>query len=444
MKRWNKLIERLIVLYIFVLPWQTMWIWRERFLGGAKWQYGTIIIYASQILLWLILIGQLIVWFRRRPITVRDALNVLAGRSGRQNSRRFFVAVIGLLTLWPLSSFFWSLDKSLVFYVWLQLAGAIGLFVIILAKGYSRLQIAWPLMLAGLVQGGLAIIQFFNQRISANKWLGLAEHLSGDLGTAVIETADGRWLRAYGSFNHPNVLGGFLAVSFLAGFLVYNRYQPGGRRILAAISLAIISGGLFFSFSRSAWLALALIGILGLVFYLGRERLSLVQTLDKFKPALYGIIIFAWLFIIYQPLVIERASFSERLEIKSAQERISLMSEAKNISQNNWLLGVGLGNYTVAACRQYPLRSAFDCQPVHNLYWLIFAELGLIGLLLALVFIGLSIGQISRQQQKSWPLFWLILLLALSVFDHYLWTSYVGLMVFWLIMALVLIEDDNI
>lgn len=444
MNKARRPIDWLIAIYIFVLPWQTMWIWREQFIAGAKWQYGTMVVYASQILLWLILIGQLLAWLKCRPISAPTGLMNLAGQYWHKNPRRYLVLAIWLLVLWPLISVLWSLDKQLAFYAWLQLSGAIGLLVILLARSYRRICLAWPLMLAGLLQGLLAIGQFFSQQIMANKWLGLSGHWPGDLGTAVVETADGRWLRAYGSFGHPNALGGFLAISFLAGLFVYNHYRPGGKRIIAAISLAAIAGGLFFSFSRSAWLALIVGVIFWLVIYWRYGRPSKSQAINSFKPLAYALVIFVLLLSIYWPLFSERASLGERLEIKSAQERISLMSEAKDVIQANWLLGVGLGNYTLVVCRQYPLRLAFDCQPAHNLYLLIFAELGLIGLCLVMAFVGLIFKHISRYRDKSWPLAWLVLLFILSLFDHYLWTSYVGLMLLWLVLAMVLIEDRSI
>ena len=44
-------LRTLLGLLLFLLPWQTIWITQERFLNGAKWQYGTQGFYATEFLL---------------------------------------------------------------------------------------------------------------------------------------------------------------------------------------------------------------------------------------------------------------------------------------------------------------------------------------------------------------------------------------------------------
>ena len=54
----------------------------------------------------------------------------------------------------------------------------------------------------------------------------MAVHKAEELGTSVVETvgADGlgeRWLRAYGGLDHPNILGGILAVALLLFIILH-------------------------------------------------------------------------------------------------------------------------------------------------------------------------------------------------------------------------------
>ena len=36
----EQILSFLIKAFLFILPWQTIWIYREQFLNGFKWQYG--------------------------------------------------------------------------------------------------------------------------------------------------------------------------------------------------------------------------------------------------------------------------------------------------------------------------------------------------------------------------------------------------------------------
>ena len=56
--------ERLLVyLWAIVFPWQTVWIYRAAFLNGSVWQYGTLGLYLSEGILWLLcVVGILNIW----------------------------------------------------------------------------------------------------------------------------------------------------------------------------------------------------------------------------------------------------------------------------------------------------------------------------------------------------------------------------------------------
>ena len=73
----------------------------------------------------------------------------------------------------------------------------------------------------------------------------------------MIEAAGGRWLRAYGGLDHPNILGGFLALALIvaADLLAEKRTENRKRRGLISVSLFLayfvvlygIIGGLLLS-----------------------------------------------------------------------------------------------------------------------------------------------------------------------------------------------------
>ena len=58
----EKILKFLIGLFLFLLPWQTIWIFREVFVGGIKSEYSTLGLYATEALLWVIILF-FICWF---------------------------------------------------------------------------------------------------------------------------------------------------------------------------------------------------------------------------------------------------------------------------------------------------------------------------------------------------------------------------------------------
>jgi O-antigen ligase len=453
----RKIIDGLVYLFVFLLPWQTVWIVEERFLGGAKWQAGTVAIYGTEILLWLIIILSLVVWAKEKN-------NKMSFDSFRSSITNHYLPVTGysllisIFLLCSLLSIFWSGDKQLALYWWIKLAEGIVLFFVVSFGRLRVRKICWPLALSGAVQGVLAIWQFLVQEVAPNKWLGLAAHLPAELGTAVVATSDGRWLRAYGAFSHPNILGGFLAISFFATLFLYLNYRPGGRKIILASSLLAISGGLFFSFSRSAWLAaVTAYGVWPMAYGLWRMAYGVwpianskwqmagnKKFLEIIKPTLYLLFVFLVLFSIYRPLVAARVVSSDRLEIKSVQERLDSVANAEQMVKSHWLAGVGIGNYTFSLHQKNPGLPAFAYLPAHNLYLLIAAELGLVGSLIFLAIIAsFFLSAWRRSPREFWPAIFLAIILILGCFDHYFWTSYSGLMLWWLTAALIVKKEPD-
>ena len=82
----------------------------------------------------------------------------------------------------------------------------------------------------------------------------------------------------------------------------------------------------------------------------------------------------------------------------------------------------------------YNLLSGWLHQPVHNIYLLIAAETGLLGLMAFLFFLYLLIKKKPRL-----TIFCLLLVsfLIIGLFDHFFWTLQQGQMVFWLILGII-------
>lgn len=211
----------------------------------------------------------------------------------------------------------------------------------------------------------------------------------------------------------------------------------------------MISAGLVVSFSRSAWLGLAL----GLLF-LGKDRIlarlkpearrkklfARPPTKNR-KPKLkYSLLIAFYLLLLLGLLVAQAAPLSSRLfrldlpmEKNSLDERVNyLRSAAQVIGQNPWI-GVGLSNYTVYTSEQQPQLGEADRFPVHNVPLLLWGELGLAGILLWLLV--LLVVFFRPGPEPIWTA-GIIGLAVIAQFDHYPWSQPQAQMLWWLMLGL--------
>lgn len=421
MNKLQKITEYLLYLYIFILPWQTKWIFDKAFVSGQIIDYWSFSLYATDILFIVFLIGSLFFFNFKKTNGLSKTLVVLA------------------ITL--LATFFvsihWAIDKQITFYYLVQAIKGIALLLIILKINLSKAKIYWALLLAGTVQAILAIVEFVWQKIPQVTWLGLNARSPEDLGVNVIEIPQ-RILRAYGSFDSPNILAGFLAICIFVGIFLYLLQKKRLYRISVCVSICICTIGLFLTFSRSAWLALAIGLIATLTYYFIKAKDE--NRFKVLKISVLILFIFGLFAACMPDLITTRIQGQTRLEIKSIEERSDQYSQAVTLLKENWQFGVGLGNYTKAIEQADPGLNAWEYQPVHNIYLLSLVELGVIPwLIFALVLAYLFKNSINSPLKLGL----VICLLVLFVFDHYFWSQEFGITLFWLVAAILLIKGKG-
>ncbi len=491
----EKMIEYGLYLLVFLLPVQTRWIIKAGSLNGGYWEYGTYSLYATDILLIIILLfftlAQIFIYkfsIFNFQFSIKSKINII------------WLLVFVLLIISAVSVFF-APDKVLALFKLGWLILGMGLFWLMVSAEYDKLKLIY-FMLAGIfLQAVLGIWQFLTQASFANKWLGMALHRAQDLGTSVVETvgADGvgeRWLRAYGGLDHPNILGGVLVIGILLvvyliiwrnkylpifnpslhsgqvfQFSIFNKIQNFKSQIQSIILwcfLIISFIGLLFTFSRGAWLALMIGILLCLIMAVVKKDLKVQKILLEII-LVWGIIFFI-IFNQYQNLFITRVGANGRLEIKSNQERLASYQEAWQIIKDDWLVGVGVGNYTLAGynlkqkdCEiikiaesknlNCALKNSWDFQPTHNTFLLVWAEIGIVGLILLLIllfWILLEIGNWKLEiRDKKFNLNYilkiclLVIIIILMAFDHWPWSLHFGVLFFWLLAGLVARRNVN-
>lgn len=431
-----RLINYFILAFLFLLPWQTRWIYGPANLDGKPWEFGTLSFYGTEILLWLIIILTGIKLFGNR--------GVWTGMLSREHLKRYWKNIIFAFILVFFLTYFFksSADRDITTQFIDRLLGGICFLFCVAVSDTTFRKLSMAFWASAVIQGLLSFGQFATQKVVACKWLGLAAQNPSDIGVAVIQFDGGRWLRSYGSFGWPNSLGVYLAAAIILGLIIYSSYTWDKKyKALIIGGQAVILIGLFLTFSRAAWLS----AVIGLIVYLaiylskiGRKILLKNIALHLGVLAFTGAVITAVLF----SAIMSRFGNGNYLEEISVVERAEQYSVASSVIQSNWLRGTGPGLYTKYLFHSFPTPLYGTYQPVHNIYILALAEVGLIMFFIWLFCISWIMKKI-RQNNEVFLAVNAVLLIA-GAFDHFLWSLYAGQMLFWSIFSLGLAKKDEV
>ncbi len=293
---------------------------------------------------------------------------------------------------------------------------------------------------------GLAQVVFGES--GASSLLGLATRDADTLGDTVIMLADGtRVLRAYGTFPHPNIFGGYLAIGILTCLSVsFGTIRWLTPRVYIGL-LGWLGLGLLLTASRSAVFGFLLGG--GLVWLTARMSRVMPRPLLALQPMLALVaIVLVLATSVMAPAVVTGLRGGGELEQRSLDERVEQYREfPSTLSGTTWLFGNGPRNYVFALAEAHPARSAWEYQPIHNAFLLLLSELGLLGIIAVLAWLV----TLCRFSSIGWPkresLFiqaMAITLLTIGVFDHYLWSTWAGLVLVAYVGALAIRLDQDV
>ncbi len=397
---------------------------------GVYFTYTDMLLFASDILALLALLAWLLA--RRLGPPRLPATSARPAQSRKVSTGRVERWLLALCLLASLSTL-WSVDWRLSLYVSLHLWLVFGVFLLIQDQPALWRSIAIGFCAALALEALIGFWQFSAQSTTFLNPLNLSWPGALDAntrGASVVQLPDGaRWLRAYGTLPHPNVLGGF-ALMFLAGpgalFLLSAK-----RQAWAMVLFAFGAALLVLTFSRSAWVGFAAAG-LALAFH--RRKLDGKRLLTIGLASLTGLLAAAA--PLYRLIFIRAGASPVATEEFSNEARAWLIQSTLNIIKDHPILGVGVGSYILEYARRAPY--GYLIEPVHNLPLLIVAELGVAG---ALIVTGLAISiavSAWRAQRPETVIFSAVLigLLATSLFDHYLWTLAPGRMLLGLALGL--------
>lgn len=246
------------------------------------------------------------------------------------------------------------------------------------------------------IQAIVGILQFMGQGDLGLAPLGELPLNPEFSGVSVIRARDLPWLRAYGLTAHPNLYGALLAlcmaIVLTAGDSMCDAEDTGTGRWLV-ILIGVI--GLFFSFSRAAWLG-TLFG-LGTWFFVRWRHGSWPSRKSYVWLIILTLAVIVAL-VMYGDLASNRfTNLQDPLEARSIHQRISDARIALRLSLRDPMMGVGFGRYVDVA-----VGYSDDAQRVHNVFLLAFAELGVPGLVVVFwLFLGPAKALIDLYRRGS-------------------------------------------
>ena len=323
-----------------------------------------------------------------------------------------------LLALWALMSYQWAFMRPNGYPTLAQNAAAQLTFSILFAFALRR--ISPRFILAVLVFGMLIHGIIGGLQVAQQGEIGIPGEFVLDPqrpGVSVIQSGDVRWLRPYGLSSHPNVFAGYIVVGLLtcAGFILSDDRR---LRWLGLIAFWFGLWILFLTFSRGAWVGFA-VGA-GLIFLRWRNR--------QMWMALGGAAILGVIFVLmYSSLLISRTGVGgEAIEQRSINDRTILIDAALNAIKHYPVLGIGAGNFDWYAGYYFFYDKGLDRkgENVHNVYLLVQAELGIVGIIIFLLFLGNSVRKNIQTRVIERYVFGSggIALAVIALVDHYPYT----------------------
>lgn len=412
----------LFYIFLFCIPISLRHIFHYEPFNFIEWT--SVYIYATDLFLGFLLIF----WARsgiRKTLTRADYF-LLA-----------FVAIAGI-------SIKNAIDTQVALFQWLKLVEGTVLYFYV--KNYALERFELPnafvaLVLGGAFQGIIATIQFIQQGSLGLKYIGESVLIPAMSGIAAFYVEGIKIIRAYGTTPHSNVLAIYLFVA-LGAFYSIAIYQK--RAWWWHIFYAIILWAFLLTFSRvviGLWLLTFLVRSFLIRFYpkFRKEFWENKMTRTRSLKIFWTTIAVGALFLAcYWPYV------ENRIFISSNDEAVQLrvLYNNESLESGGPTFGRGIGNFVPWLMTQNLHLDRGLYQPVHNMYLLIYSEVGPIGLILFLIFLVLLIHDFYRRTRfKRLYHFSFFLILAVvlisGLFDHFFWTIQTGRLLFWLVLGLI-------
>jgi len=295
-------------------------------------------------------------------------------------------------------------NKWVAIYKWLRIGQWVVTFKIIknsklkinnLLKGIIPVWIVVEslLGLAQVVKGGSLQGIFY--------WLGERSFDFSGIGVAQLSVAGNGLVRAYGTFSHPNSLAGFLLVCLIW----WSKYK---KNLWWWVVFWLGVVGILVTGSRTVW-------VLGITAILVNSYKLIVNSWKKYTGFC---LVFTGFTMIVLGIIGANYRISEFVsgwDSDSLAKRVNLNMVGMKMWQENFFLGVGVGNFIVRL-PDYQNQSGFYWwQPIHNIFLLTGVEMGMLGVVLITKFLIFNLEFLIKRKNY----FILGVILMTGMLDHY-------------------------
>lgn len=357
-----------------------------------------------------------------------------------------WLPLAGLLFFSALSIFL-SVDPWLSAYHLLRMLSLAGLAMYCVNEIDSVRQVAIPAALSIALQAPIALAQVLRQSSLGLGWLGEYNLDPAWSGVSILLRDGERWLRAYGLSDHPNILGGCLAVSMLLVAVWYVEQAHQGNWLHSAFGVAVFGLGataLLVTFSRAAWLGLTSGLLFCVATFFWRRYPERWKWIGLLAAGMLIVLPFAWSYLDLIGVRLNHAGSFDNVPVEqqAVGERLLLNHFANQAFMRASLTGVGLGALPTALHQLFP-EFPLDYQPAHLVLLDVAAEAGLFA---ALCYLAITVAPwlaLFIQHRRLAPSPGLVgssaLLLALTVvslLDYYPWLNTAGRTWQWLAWGL--------
>lgn len=448
MRFWETFNKFVLWLVLFVLPWQTRYVINATYFKDNFVEYSSMAIYLTDVLIVLLLLTSIPIFFRKNKFNLGP---------------KFIFWPLVMLLLWMWVSIIWTKGIGLDYLVSINFAShftLFGLFYLYLINFVKNIKdIIWPVILGLVVQSGVAIYQYYLNSSVGLRLTGESVLDSSKSGIPVVIVEGIRKLRAHGSLPHANILGGILAIWLIVLSAWFYAVKKTWKHYLIWLIFIVLSISLVLSFSRAAWLVFGL-GVLTAIVVVWFKYPK--KTKRIILPSLLIILVVTSFAFNQRQAIFSRFNLEQPIESISIKSRQQQFDSFKSVFIKYPILGVGAGQYVpylykinqetegwsyrpdLSGWVYNPTGKIDNYEPVHNIFLLVLAELGIVGFLIFLsLFIGVLI-EILRSKKKLFILSrtlaiaW-VAIFVLGMFDHYIWTLQQGKLLMFTILSLIVI-----
>jgi hypothetical protein len=265
------------------------------------------------------------------------------------------------------------------------------------------LDLVLPLLAGGFLEAFLALYQFTQFHSVQGVFYYFGERLMSisTPGIAKAEFLNRQILRPYGTFSHPNSMGGFYLLVYSLCLFLSTRKEDFKKKLPILLLLGISTLLLVLSFSKIVILA-----------YVGITLLFFIDQYHKKNSDQSCLICVVSKLLI--PCILAVIFLQTQSDPATLEKRLMFLQQGIMILFQTFFLGTGLGQYLYYQSSYPSPYPYFFLQPVHNIFMLYFIQTGIITTIFT-SYCGLWF--IRRYYKSIWYIF--LVILATGLFDHY-------------------------